>query len=225
MTGDRQGSFETKRLVKRPERVVDRVYPPYRIQEGENEDVRGPRIRRSRSRRDTETSPATPVQNTTSPGDPQPDPVVFFTYAPSSDTTGQVSDNAVDPSGADCEAGVVVRAGNWYVDASTDGGTTWKRYDRTTMFPKTPGNGSTSDHIVLYVRSIDRFVWFMEHAAGADGSGAFRIAVATPADIKVDFTKAWKSRWSFKADDYGPERHRPGLSGTRRLRAVSVLQH
>ncbi len=110
MTGDRQGSFETKRLVKRPERVVDRVYPPYRIQEGENEDVRGPRIRRSRSRRDTETSPATPVQNTTSPGDPQPDPVVFFTYAPSSDTTGQVSDNAVDPSGADCEAGVVVRA-------------------------------------------------------------------------------------------------------------------
>jgi len=71
------------------------------------------------------------------------------------------------------------------------------------MFPKTPGNGSTSDHIVLYVRSIDRFVWFMEHAVGPDGSGAFRIAVATPADIKVDFTKAWKSRWSFKADDYG----------------------
>jgi hypothetical protein len=129
--------------------------------------------------------------------------VVFFTYVPSSDTTGQVSDNAVDPSGADCEARVVVRTGNWYVDASTDGGANWKRYDRTTIFPKTPGNGSTSDHIVLYVPSIDRFVWFIEHKPGADGSGAFRIAVATPADIKVDFTKAWKSRWAFKADDFG----------------------
>jgi len=203
MRNDKQAFLKTKTFVKRPERVVDRVYPTYRIDEGENEEIRGPRIVRSRSRRDTETSPTTKVQNTASPGDPQRDPVVFFTYSPSSDTTGQVSDNAVDPSGADSEAQVIVRTGNWYVDASTNGGGTWKRYDRATMFPKTPGNGSTSDHIVLYVQSIDRFVWFMEHAAGADGSGAFRIALAKPSDIKVDFAKAWKSRWSFKADDFG----------------------
>jgi hypothetical protein len=203
MKTDKRGPFKTKRLVKRSERVVDRTYPSYYVQKGENAEIRRPRTRRSRSKRDTETSPATKAQNTKSPSDPQRDPVVFFTYAPSSDTTGQVSDNAVDPSGADCEAGVVVRTGNWYVDASTDNGATWKRYDRTTLFPKTPGNGSTSDHIVVYVASIDRFVWFMEHAAGADGSGAFRIAVAAPADIKVDFTKAWKSRWSFKADNFG----------------------
>ena len=170
----KQPSFvtkKTKKLIKRPERVVDKIYPSFRIQKGENEKIRRPDIRRSRSKRVTETSAPTRAQNTTSPGDPPPrDPVVFFTYAPSSDTTGQVSDNTVDPSGADCEAGVIVRTGNWYVDASTDGGATWKRFDRTTIFPKTPGNGSTSDHIVLYVRSIDRFVWFMEHNAGEDAN-------------------------------------------------------
>ena len=203
MNRDLPRKLRTTTRAKHPERVVDTTHPSYPIQEGENEQVRGPRIRRSRVKRDTEVSPATRPQNTRSPGDPQRDPVVFFTYDPSSDTTGQVSDNAVDPSGADCEAGVVVRTGNWYVDASIDGGVTWKRYDRTTIFPKTPGNGSTSDHIVLYVHAIDCFVWFMEHTPGADGSGAFRIAVATPADIKIDFTKAWKKRWSFTADDFG----------------------
>ena len=50
------------------------------------------------------------------------------------------------------------------------GSATWKRFDRTALFPKTPGNGSTSDHLVHYVPSIDRFVWFMEHLAGSDGS-------------------------------------------------------
>jgi len=134
MRNDKQAFLKTKTFVKRPERVVDRVYPTYRMDEGENEEIRGPRIVRSRSRRDTETSPTTKVQNTASPGDPQRDPVVFFTYSPSSDTTGQVSDNAVDPSGADSEAQVIVRTGNWYVDASTNGGGTWKRYVRATIF-------------------------------------------------------------------------------------------
>jgi hypothetical protein len=141
---------KTKKVVKRPERVVDKIYPAYRRQKGENEKMRRPDIRRSRSKRVTETSAPTRAQNTTSPSDPPPrDPVVFFTYVPSSDTTGDISDNVVDPSGGDCEAGVVVRTGNWYVDASIDGGVTWNRYDRTTLFPKTPGNGSTSDHIVV----------------------------------------------------------------------------
>jgi hypothetical protein len=193
-----------KRFVKRAERVVDKIYPSYKIEIEENEEEpRAHRIPRSRANRDTKRSPKTQTKNTQTPGDPQRDPVVFFTYAPSTDTTGQVSDNAVDPSGANSEGGIIVRTGNWYVDASTDSGVTWKRFDRTALFPKTPGNGSTSDHLIHYIPSIDRFVWFMEHVAGNDGSGAFRLALASPADIKTDFTKAWRRRFSYVADDFG----------------------
>ena len=99
MNRDLPRKLRTTTRAKHPERVVDTTHPSYPIQEGENEQIRGPRIRRSRVKRDTEVSPATRPQNTRSPGDPQRDPVVFFTYDPSSDTTGQVSDNAVDPSG------------------------------------------------------------------------------------------------------------------------------
>src|SRR6184192_3898638 len=42
---------KTKKLIKRPERVVDKIYPSFRIQKGENEKIRRPDIRRSRSKR------------------------------------------------------------------------------------------------------------------------------------------------------------------------------
>src|SRR5438552_5468150 len=78
-------SIEAKRFVKRAERGAPKKYSGYRIEADENEeDIHGPPIRRSRSKRDTKTSRKSHARNTQTPGDPQRDPVVFFTYAPSS---------------------------------------------------------------------------------------------------------------------------------------------
>jgi hypothetical protein len=97
--------------VKRADRVVGKDYPGYEAEDDENGDTpHAPPVRRYRAQRDTEMSPKSHARDVRAPGGPQRDPVVFFTDAPSSDTSGQVSDNAVDPSGANGgETGVVVR--------------------------------------------------------------------------------------------------------------------
>lgn len=140
------------------------------------------------------------------PNDPEGrDPVVFTTYTPGPDDGFPgfaVSDNVPDATGADSEAGVVLRAYNTYLDVSTDRGQTFKRFDPRTIFTDPLGAGISGDQVILHVPRIDRFVWFMQHTKSGSGEGAFRIAVAATGDVKSDPTTAWTT-FDFVAGDFG----------------------
>jgi len=127
-------------------------------------------------------------------------PVRFHEYGPSTELTKSLT-NAADMSGADTEPDVIMMSFNWNVDVSTNGGSTWKRLDPTTIFPNTFAGGFCCDQIVIYVPSIDRFVWFLQYAKDSAGQGAFRLAVSSSASVKKDPT-AW-TYWDFVAGDFG----------------------
>jgi hypothetical protein len=128
------------------------------------------------------------------------DPVVFHGYHRSSTLTKDLT-NAADMSGADSKRDVVMMSGNWYCDVSNDGGATWNRLDPTTIFPNTFAGGFCCDQIVVYVPSIDRFVWLLQYDKDSAGQGAFRIAAASSASVKADPT-SW-TYWDFVAGDFG----------------------
>jgi len=105
---------------------------------------------------------------------------------------GSVSGTA-EPSGGGPVAnpkatggGVIFATTNWTADYSTDGGSTFKQLDPTTIFPSGPTDpvGYCCDQIVQYVSSIDRFVWLLQ------GKG-YRLAVASPADVISSGGTAW----------------------------------
>jgi hypothetical protein len=181
-----------------------RAKGPYRAvarrEHGENER----RIRKvPRSRRPLplkQRSRATKLGKYSGSGD---EPVKFFGYE-RTDGVGPKDPvkNAVDMSGADSEAGVVLMSGNWFVRYSTNAGSSFTSVDPTTVFPAWTGHDFCCDQVVIYVASIDRFVWFMQHDADAAGVGAFRLAVASPAEIKKSFETAW-TYWNFTAADFG----------------------
>jgi hypothetical protein len=129
-----------------------------------------------------------------------PDPVVFHGYGRPGAIQKSLT-NAADMSGADSKRDVVMLSGNWWADVSNDGGATWKRLDPTTIFPETLAGGFCCDQVIVYVPSIDRFVWFLQYQKDSGGQGAFRIAVASSASVKADPT-AW-TYWDFVAGDFG----------------------
>ena len=152
------------------------------------------------------------------------EPVKFFGYE-RTDGVGpkDPAKNAVDMSGADSESGVVLMSGNWFVRYSTNAGGSFSTVDPTTVFPKWTDHDFCCDQIVIYVPSIDRFVWFMQHEADAAGVGAFRLAVGSPAAIKKDFQSAW-TYWNFTAKDFGlsEDLDYPDLSYTKQFLHIST---
>ena len=126
----------------------------------------------------TETQMATlaPVRAPLAPG-----PIVFAANTGLGLTPGTTSgtvatgDNAVEPSGASGGA-VSFVAANWTAAFSTDGGTTFRQLDPTTIFPN-DSIGFCCDQIVQYEPSIDRFIWLLQ------GPGGYRLAAASPANI------------------------------------------
>jgi hypothetical protein len=192
---------ETKQGVAQPHRAEGAIYPSYRVTKtGQQRDI-APKVKTARVKREPEhRSPASPAKNKDDGG--ADDPVRFIIYSPTKEATGQVSDVAADISGAQNAGDVIVHSGNWYVDVSTDVGGSWTRFDPTTIFPNNLGAGFCCDQIIHYVPSIDRFIWYMQHVKGADNSGVFRLAVASPAQIKNNFSNAW-TYWDFHADDFG----------------------
>jgi hypothetical protein len=198
--GDKKNTAESRQGVAQPQKVTGEVYPAYRIKKVGQVKNRAPKIKTSRSKgREGELSKESPVKEAK---DGASDPVRFIVYSPNGKPNGQVSDTAADISGAKGAMNVVMMSGNWYVDVSTDGGGSWKRFDPTTIFPNTLGSGFCCDQIVHYVPSIDRFVWYMQHVKGADSSGVFRLAVASSQAIVAGFTTAW-TYWDFRSDDFG----------------------
>ena len=152
------------------------------------------------------------------------EPVKFFGYE-STDGVGPKDPvkNAVDMSGADSESDVVMMSGNWFLRYSTNGGGSFTTADPTTVFPKWSDHDFCCDQIVIYAPSIDRFVWFMQHDADSAGIGAFRLAVASPADIKKNFQNAW-TYWNFTAKDFGlsEDLDYPDLSYTKEFLHIST---
>lgn len=87
-----------------------------------------------------------------------------------------------EPSGAN-GGGVVFMTSNWYAAYSTNAGTSFRQLNPTTVFPADPV-GFCCDQIVVYVKSIDRFIWLLQ------GNG-MRLASASPASIKKNKGKIW----------------------------------
>jgi hypothetical protein len=102
-------------------------------------------------------------------------------------TTAGVLNCSMDPAAACAEPsgasgnGVIFVSANWSVAFSTDGGSTFKILDPTTIFPNF---GFCCDQIVQYAPSIDRFIWLLQ------GNG-YVLATASPADIKNSNGTAW----------------------------------
>src|SRR6266536_3286783 len=155
--------------------VAKRAKGPYPAVERREGDEEEPKLRKVPKARNPiplkERSPATKVMDERKPsGDPRGDPVRFFTYGrPGKVGPKNAATNAVDLSGADSEAGIVLLSGNWFCNYSVNLGSTFTSMDPTTVFPAWKGHAFCCDQVVTYVPSIDRFVWFMQHAA--DGKG------------------------------------------------------
>lgn len=145
-----------------------------------------------------ELPPAAKVARTRGAGE---DRIEFPAYENSTGVVRTLGNAALDMSGADSERDVVMMSFNWSCDVSSDGGATWRRLDPSTVFPNTLGGGFWCDQVVIYVPSVDLFVWFLQYYADASGQGAFRIAVATSGSVAADPT-AW-TYWDFVAGDFG----------------------
>jgi hypothetical protein len=155
----------------------------------------------SSSTRTTETSPASGVLSKDDPPPPGAKPVHFTTYVSSGNPGGSpVSDNVADISGTDAAGGLALHTGNRYIDVVD--GLTVRRIDPTTVFSAPLAGGLCCDQVVIYVPTIERFVWYMQYVPSASGEGAFRLAVATPANIRTNFQTAW-TYWDFTSADFG----------------------
>lgn len=165
-------------------------------------------------RMDKDTNQSAPAVPTTKfmPGTPTPtgteiqrapvgDPpgIVFNANAPVGITgagqgcSGDAAAACAEPSGASGN-GVILVSANWSLAYSTDGGSTFKVLDPTTIFPN-DAIGYCCDQIIQYAPSIDRFIWLLQ------GTG-YRLATASPADIKSSNGTAW-TYWNLSPSLFG----------------------
>lgn len=112
------------------------------------------------------------------------DKVTLATNVPLSDVaTADTASHVCEPSAA-INGQVVFYTGNWFAALSTDGGTTFSYVDPYTTFPDPPGMGFCCDQVVLYIESIDTFIWLLQYTADSDGKNIQRIAYAKTARVK-----------------------------------------
>ncbi|MFY9562266.1 MAG: hypothetical protein WAQ52_18700 [Terriglobales bacterium] len=107
--------------------------------------------------------------------------------------SGDPSAGCAEPSGAS-GGGVIFVSANWRVAYSTDGGSTFRVLDPTTIFPN-DAVGFCCDQIVQYAPSIDRFIWLLQ------GTG-YRLAMASPADIRNSNGTSW-TYWNLTPSLFG----------------------
>jgi hypothetical protein len=111
---------------------------------------------------------------------------------------------AAEPSGAD-GGGVILVSFNYAIAYSTDGGSTFTVLDPTTIFPpmSNDGIGFCCDQVVEYAPSIDRFIWLIQGTGVWDGGrGAYRLATASPSDIKSSGATKW-TYWNLTPGVFG----------------------
>jgi hypothetical protein len=118
------------------------------------------------------------------------DPVVFGVYTNSGGVAAPLSTVAADVSGAQ-SGNIVLATGNKYILYSFDGGGTFTTLNPTTVFDNTADGGFCCDQIAQYVPSIDRFIWLMQFATGANGKNRLRIAAASPESVNSSKCTSW----------------------------------
>ena len=101
-----------------------------------------------------------------------------------------------DPSGANGGflfngPQTVLATGNTYASFSTDGGSTFRQLDPTTIFPNNFDGGLCCDQVVHYSHSINRFIWLMQFWRGQNGQNRLRIATASPEALIASKGTAW----------------------------------
>lgn len=118
----------------------------------------------------------------------------------------KVAGDPNEPSGAS-GGGMVFLSFNWDGAYRADGDTNFTIQNPRTMFPQ----GTypfRSDQQVQFASSIDRFIWIQQLSAkGPSSAGAYRLATASPEDIKTygkttNPSKAWYS-WLITNDTVG----------------------
>jgi hypothetical protein len=107
--------------------------------------------------------------------------------------SGDSAAACAEPSGASGN-GVIFLSANWSIAFSTDGGSTFKILDPTTIFPN-DAVGFCCDQIIQYAPSIDRFIWILQ------GTG-YHLAMASPADIKNSNGTSW-TYWNLTPSLFG----------------------
>ena len=140
-------------------------------------------------------------------------------------TTINASGWPLDPNAA-TKGKVALVTHNTFLEYSTDGGTTFLELDPTTIFPNFNGSGKLidgglcCDQAMVYVPSIDRFVWLMQFWAGKTTSqNRMRIAAASPANLLkagcvgtgctfdlATFANAW-TYWDLTSKTFGLGAH------------------
>ncbi|HXB53241.1 MAG TPA: hypothetical protein VN461_00530 [Vicinamibacteria bacterium] len=110
-----------------------------------------------------------------------------------------------EPSGASGGGVVFVTFNPYYTTGaaySLDGGSTYRTIDLQKAFPH-DGIGICCDQVVQYVPKIDRFIWIMQGPTHSQsGQGDYRLAAASPAEIKKHHGLVWTT-WKLDAHSIG----------------------
>lgn len=200
--GLQRGSGESKTGKVPPRRVKDAPYPPVRR---EDNPARPPN---SRPRREVPTGPFRGILRRSEgselrkagSGNPGGAALDFPVWTDDS-AVANASANAADISGA--KGGrVVLLSGNWYIDYSTDGGTTFTTLNPTTIFPNNLAGGFCCDQVLQYAPQIDRFLWLLQYQQGGTGANAYRLAMASPQDVIDSNCTAW-TYWDLTSASFG----------------------
>jgi hypothetical protein len=190
------GSRETKKIQVPAHKVEGARYPPQKPRMGPDANQAAPPV---------PTTPPKPGKRTPNSTTPTPAPlgdppaITFNANNPVGINTaglgcsGDAIAGCAEPSGAS-GGGVILVSANWRLAYSTDGGSTFTVRDPTTIFPN-DAVGFCCDQVVQYAPSIDRFIWLLQ------GTG-YRLAVASPADIRNGNGTAW-TYWNLSPALFG----------------------
>jgi len=192
------GSTSVKNTGTVPAKEVTGAPFPSQPPSFDEEEVNGSRwtVPTGKSIPGTPTPSDTPTQNAPKNAPKNaliadPPPIVFKTNTGVGIKNGSTT---AEPSGAS-GGGVVFVSANWFAAYSTDGGSTYKQLNPTTIFPN-DAIGFCCDQIVQYVPSIDRFIWLLQ------GNNGYRLASASPADIIKSGGTAW-TYWNLPSTIFG----------------------
>jgi len=97
---------------------------------------------------------------------------------------------------------VVLATGNTYASLSTDGGSTFRQLDPTTIFPNGDDGGLCCDQVVHYSPSVNRFFWLMQFRSGSNGQNRLRLAAASPETLISSGGTAW-TYWDLTSATFG----------------------
>ena len=126
-------------------------------------------------------------------------PLFFRKYTELTNLTGSTSGCCPELSAGENGQTVMMTANTWMA-LSEDGATTFTKVDPTTVFPQDDG-GFCCDQVVVYVPSIDMFVWLLQYWSGANGKNRIRIAAQTTSQVRSSNGTAW-TYWDFVSDTF-----------------------